>query len=172
MGKIKKVVILIASIVGAILYRLGGIGGKYFKSWMRDWLIPPLAYGLLFWLKQPTNLLGWLMVLPAIALTGGALTTYWDDSKDQTKDFIARMINWMYPKDNLYLHGLFVGLGAFPLIWAGFAWWLILIRAVILALFMGGLNWLVHKYKIKYSDWVEELGRGFAIVVTIPLLLI
>ncbi len=154
----KTLAVLIASIVGAILYRLGGIGGKYFKSWMRDWLIPPLAYGLLFWLKQPTNLLGWLMVLPAIALTGLALTTYWDDLFGGV--------------DNFYMHGLFVGLGAFPLIWAGFAWWLILIRAIILALFMGALNWAVHKYKVKHSDIIEECGRGASIIATLPILLI
>jgi len=156
MGKIKKAVILIASAISALLYRAGGFG-KPFKSWQRDWLIPPLAYGLLFYLKAPVNLVGWLMILPAILLTGLALTTYWDS---------------VFGYDSFWFHGFMVGLGAFPMFWYGSAWWIILVRAILLAIFMGGLNWLVHKYKIKYSDWVEELGRGFAIVVTIPLLLI
>lgn len=167
----KALAVLIASLIAAALYRMGG-WGKPFKSWMRDWIIPIVAYGLLYFLKTPVNLLGWLMILPAIALTGAACTTYWDNSKDQTKDFIARMINWMYPEDNMYLHGLFVGLGAFPLIWAGFAWWLILIRAIILALFMGVLNWWVHKYSIKHSDIAEECSRGASIIATLPILLI
>jgi hypothetical protein len=73
----KALAVLIASIVGAILYRLGGFG-KPFKSWMRDWIIPIVAYGLLYFLRPPVNLVGWLMILPAIALTGAALTTYYD----------------------------------------------------------------------------------------------
>ena len=75
-------------------------------------------------------------------------------------------------KDNFFMHGFFIGLGAFPLIWAGIPWWLILLRSIILAVFMGGLNWWVHKYKIPKSDWIEELGRGFAITITVPLLII
>lgn len=98
------------------------------------------------------------MILPAIALTGLALTTYWDDLFGGV--------------DNFYMHGLFVGLGAFPLIWAGFTWWLILIRAIILALFMGALNWAVHKYKVKHSDIIEECSRGASIIATLPILLI
>jgi hypothetical protein len=75
-------------------------------------------------------------------------------------------------KDNFYMHGFMVGLGAFPMFWYGSAWWIILARAILLGAFMGGLNWWVHKKHIPYSDWIEELSRGFAIVVTIPLLLI
>jgi hypothetical protein len=97
------------------------------------------------------------MIIPAIALTGAALTAYWDT---------------IFGFDNFWFHGFMVGLGAFPMFWYGSAWWIILVRAIILAVFMGGLNWFVHKYHIKYSDWIEELSRGFAIVVTIPLLLI
>jgi len=136
---------------------LGGIGGKYFKTWMRDWIIPPLAYGLLYYLKTPVDLVGWLMILPAIALTGAALTTYLDS---------------IFGYDNFYAHGFLIGLGAFPMFWYGSAWWIILVRAIILALFMGGLNWWVHKYKIPKSDWIEELSRGAIIVLTTPLLMI
>jgi hypothetical protein len=153
----KTLAVIIASIISAGFYRLGGIGGKYFKSWMRDWLIPPLAYGLLYFLRPPVNLIGWLMILPAIALTGAALTTYLDS---------------IFGYDNFAMHGFLIGLGAFPMFWYGSAWWIILVRAILLGAFMGGLNWWVHKYSIKYSDWIEELGRGFVIVLSIPLLLI
>jgi len=97
------------------------------------------------------------MILPAIILTGLALTTYLDS---------------IFGYDNFYAHGFLCGLGAFPMVWYGSVWWIILVRAILLALFMGGLNWLVHKYKIKYSDWIEELGRGFAIIITITMLCI
>ena len=156
MTKKKTLAVIVASILGAILYRLGG-WKRPFRTWMRDWLIPPLAYGLLYYLKTPVDLVGWLMILPAIALTGAAMTTYLDS---------------IFGYDNFYAHGFLIGLGAFPMFWYGSAWWIILVRAIILALFMGGLNWWVHKYKIPKSDWVEELSRGFAIVISVPLLLI
>lgn len=125
---------------------------------MRDWIIPPLAYGLLFYLKTPVDLIGWLMIIPAIALTGGALTTYWD--------------NLFGGVDNFYMHGAMVGLGAFPFIWSGVHWWTILVRLIILGGTMGALNIWINKTKIKHKDWIEELFRGFIIMATIPLLLI
>ena len=148
---------LITCIISAVLYRLGGIGG-IFKTWMRDWIIPILAYSLLFYLKTPTNLLGWLMIIPAIALTGGALTTYWDDLFGGV--------------DNFYMHGAMVGLAAFPFIWSGVHWWMILIRLIVLGGTMGALNIWINKTKIPAKDWIEELFRGFIILATIPLLLL
>ena len=74
--------------------------------------------------------------------------------------------------DNFYFHGFMCGLSAFPLCFAGISWIRMLVRAVVLAVFMGGLNWWVHKYKIPKSDWIEELDRGFAITITVPLLII
>jgi hypothetical protein len=40
-------------------------------------------------------------------------------------------------KDNFYMHGFMVGLGAFPMFWYGSAWWIILARAILLGAFMG-----------------------------------
>jgi len=119
---------------------------------MRDWFIPPIIYGLLYYFRPFPN---WWTLLPCIALTGAALTAYW-----------GRLTG----KDNFYLHGFMCGLGAFPLIWSGFSWVTILIRAIILALIMGGLNWWVNKKQIKYSDWIEELGRGAILTLTLPIL--
>ena len=138
----------------AILYRLGGIG-KPFKTWMRDWVIPPIIYGYLVY----HNHNNWWLLFPAIILTGGALTTYLDKLSSDGEG-------------NFYLHGFMVGLGAFPFIWAGVAWWLVVARAVLLGLLIGKLNWLVNKFTIPFSDWIEELGRGFLIGVSILLLLI
>ena len=138
-------------ILCAVLYRLGGIGNP-FKSWMRDWLIPVILYVYFLFFNHHN----WWFILPAIVLTGGALTTYWDN---------------VFGYDNFYFHGWMIGLGAFPLFWMDVHWWLILIRAILLTL-MGLLNWWVIKKQIKYADWVEELSRGAWIALTMPLLLI
>jgi hypothetical protein len=160
MSKKKPSILLIlgiAALIGGILYRLGGIG-KPFKTWMRDWIIPPLAYFVLLFWWHPGNLIGWLMYLPAILLTGGALTTYWD--------------KLFADKDNFYMHGLMVGLGAFPFIWAGLHWWMILIRAILLGLSMGLINKYANKWHLPFSDWIEEISRGMLILGTTYLLLI
>ena len=142
--------LLILTLICAILYRLGGYG-KPFKSWMRDWLIPPLIYAWLLYYRHPGALWGYLLVLPAIGLTGAALTTYLDS---------------IFGYDNFYAAGFLVGLGAIPFMFAGIAWWIILIRAVVLGLCWGA--WC----KFFGNDWVEELSRGAFIALTLPLLLI
>jgi hypothetical protein len=149
------IALAISTLICAILYRLGGIG-KPFASWQRDWLIPPIIYGLWGYLHH-TNLLGWLLVLPAIALTGGALTTYWDNLSSNGEG-------------NFYVHGFMVGLGAFPLFFAGTHWYLILVRCLLLALLIGQLNYWVNKKSVPFRDWIEELGRGALIASTIILL--
>jgi len=141
---------LLASCLCGILYRLGGIG-KPFRTWMRDWIIPLVAYGYLLTLWHPVSLIGWLMLIPAIALTGGALTTYWDE---------------LFGYDNFWFHGFMIGLASFPFIWSGLHWWAVLTRAVLLAVLIGGWS------AIFGNDWVEECGRGVFISATIPLLLI
>ena len=141
---------LLASCLCGILYRLGGIG-KPFRTWMRDWIIPLVAYGYLLTLWHPVSLIGWLMLVPAIALTGGALTTYWDE---------------LFGYDNYWFHGFMIGLTSFPLLWSGIHLYAICIRAVLLAVLMGGWS------KIFGNVWVEECGRGAFISATIPLLLI
>lgn len=132
--------------------------GKPFKSWQRDWLIPPLTCGLLFYLKTPSVWWQWLLALPIILLMGGALTTYWD--------------SLFHDKDNFYMHGAMIGLAMFPAIWIGVHWWMILIRLIILSVFMGQLNYWVNKKSVPFSDWIEELSRGFIIIATIPLLIL
>lgn len=155
MGKI--FVWLLATLLCAGLYRAGGYG-KPFKTWMRDWIIPVILYASIAFFCVPKHFLGWIMLVLAILPTGAALTTYWD------KLFGG--------KDNFYMHGFMVGLGAFPLFWYGSHWYLILIRAIILAVFMGLLNFFANKYQWKHSDWIEECGRGAIIILTIPLLVI
>jgi hypothetical protein len=91
------------------------------------------------------------MIIPAVVLTGASLTTYLDS---------------IFGYDNFWAAGFLVGLGALPFIWAGVAWWVILIRAVLLGVLWGG--WC----KLFGNDIVEECGRGAFIVLTLPILLI
>jgi len=140
---------LALTLICAILYRLGGYG-KPFRSWMRDWLIPPLIYTWLLYYRHPDAWYGWLMILPAVVLTGAALTTYLDS---------------IFGYDNFWAAGFLVGLGAIPFMFAGMVWWIILARAILLGILWGG--WC----NIFSNDWVEELGRGGLIALTLFLLL-
>ena len=79
-------------------------------------------------------------------LTFGALTTYWH-------------FKWFW-------HGFFIGLAMIPFAWVGIAWWLILIRAVILGVLM---KWWSDR---EDNDVKEEFGRGVLIVLTLPILII
>lgn len=146
----KILLFLLLTLISAGLYRLGG-WGKPFKSWLRDWLCPACIYGALLLWWQPSVWWGWLLLLVAYGLTGGALTTYLDS---------------IFGYDNFYASGFLVGLGAFPLMFCGVAWWTVLVRAVLTGILWGVLCDLAS------NDWVEELGRGSIIVLTVPLLLI
>lgn len=142
--------LLVLTLLSALLYRAGGYG-KPFKTWMRDWVIPVLIYTWFLIFHKPPVWWGYLMWVPAIALTGGALTTYLDS---------------IFGYDNFWAAGFLVGLAAFPMIWVGVTWWVILARAVLLGVLWGG--WC----KIFGNDWVEECGRGAFIALTLPLLFI
>jgi len=146
---IYPVVWLAASLICAILYRLGGIG-KPFDTKYRDLGCPAVCIAYLLFLWHPTSLLGWLVLLPFFGIFFGALTTYWD---------------FLFGYDNFYMHGFMCGLSAFPLYWAGLTWWAILIRAVICGIMMGVWSKWIGK------DWLEEGGRGFILAATIPLMI-
>jgi hypothetical protein len=153
---------LLLSCSSGILYRAGGMDKgnlarpKWIpvwlrQSWIRDWLIPLVSLGLMLTLWQPNNALGWISLLPCIALNGAALSTYWD---------------WLFGYDNFYFHGFGCGLALLPLIFAGLAWQWILVRAIVLGLSMGLWSFIVG------NDEIEEYGRGLLHTLTIPIILI
>jgi hypothetical protein len=82
-------------------------------------------------------------------LSWGALSTYWDV---------------VFGHDDFYAHGLGVGLALLPLVFIGVSVWLILLRAVCLAVSMGIWSNLID------TDWLEEGGRGVLIILTLPIL--
>lgn len=137
-------IIIICSLISSILYRAGGLGKeqKYWipiwmrHSWVRDWLCPFFCLLPLF-IQHPS----WLFIL-TYGLMGAAFTTYWDK---------------LFKFDNHWFSGFMVGMSAFPLIFCGFAWWILLIRALAL-----GISWGAWSSAIG-NDHIEEHGRGFLV---------
>ena len=154
----------LACVLSALTYRCGGMSKdpatnpKWIpmwarQRWMRDWVCPLFTYGalLLFW--QPSSTLGYLLLIPSYGILGLALTTYWD------------WVPFNKGKDNFYMAGFFCGLASILLIFAGLSIWFILARSIFLALFWGGMNWYLNKYAVEYRDVIEEMSRGFLLVI-------
>ena len=145
--------IWLAAILSSVSYRVGGMP-RPCRSWMRDWIIPGIVIAsmiFIFKIKAP-----WWIYLLSYPLMGGALSTYWDR---------------IFGYDNFYAHGFVIGTGLLPLVLCGSLDLLpFMIRAVVLCLAMGSLNYIVNKFHVPFSDWIEELGRGAFIILSLLLL--
>lgn len=129
-------IVLVACILSAILYRMGG-SDIYDTKW-RD-IGCSLVFLTMISLIYGVNITMWYLYFIAFGLSWGALSTYWD---------------WLFGYDNFYMHGLGCGLAMLPLIWCGIPWWVIVARIVICTL---GMGW----WSAKEDNAVkEELGRG------------
>lgn len=141
--EIVKLIILTG--LSAVLYRMGGTGGKwYFNTKMRDLGCPTACF--LFMLGTPS---AWWVHFISFGLLFGALTTYWDK---------------LFGYDNFWFHGFVCGLAYLPYAfytghWSGF-----IIRAFTVAIIMGAVS------AISNNDVVEETGRGASLVATLPLM--
>jgi hypothetical protein len=149
---LKIILILIVSSIGASLYRLGGWnkGNRLFRI-----IGVPFTFFVLFVALRGSSAFKAAYLLPYAAcfgLTMAAISTYWD--------FMFN--NW----DNFWFHGFMLGNAAIPLYWTGIHWWMIGIRAILMAILMGGLCALVK------WDILEETGRGFIFIASIFLLLL
>ena len=135
---------IIVTILCAVLYRLGGMGGAWWKNTkVRDLGVPLVCT---VWCIMYLDA-SWWQHLIAFGLMFAALTTYYDK---------------IFGYDNFYVHGLVIGLAY--LVYG--LWLVVVVRAIIMALFMG----LWCKYF--KNDYVEECGRGAIIGITLPMLLI
>ena len=132
---------LIASAVSAVLYRLGGAKG--FNTKFRDIGCPLVLLGAVIALFG-LHLGFWWAYLLCFGLSFGFLTTYWD---------------FLFGYDNLWIHGLALGLAGIPLIWCGVPWWIILARLTLCTVGMGLWS------KIWGNDIIEETGRGFLFII-------
>lgn len=133
---------VIASILCAVLYRMGGSGN--YPRQARIVGVPAVTCALAFILGCHS----WWLLL-AMGLMVGMLSTYWD---------------FFFGFDNFWFHGFMLGVAAAPIAyvtghWLGFA-----LRCVIMAVFMG--VWC----KVWKWDIAEETGRGAIIPATIFLI--
>ena len=142
---------LISGILSGFFGWTGGRGDDYWRdhptwprwilqSWTRDWLVS-LVFALSVWILGVHS---WWILL-SIPITAAALSTYWDP---------------VFGYDNYWIHGLFVGLAAFPIAIATGHWWIFLIRSLILCVWMGAWSAI-----FKDAD-IEESGRYFIVGVT------
>jgi len=139
------------STLSSILYRMGG-AEKWNTKW-RDIGVPIVGFCtmLILGVRAP-----WFIHLISWGAYFGALTTYWDI---------------VFGDDNFYFHGFACAFAyVFYALYTEF-WFPFIIRFLTCAFLIGGLNWAVNKWKVKKSDLVEELSRGFILTATMLLFL-
>lgn len=150
----KLILWLLATISSAILYRLGGC----IQTKIRDFGVPTIATGYLLTLGLKPQFWGFWGLAGAYLLhfgaLFGALTTYW-----KKKGQPARWYNWL-------LTGFFYGLSALPIAISTGNWIGFIIRLVSLTVFVTLWSELIS------IDWIEEGGRGAAIIASLSLLTI
>lgn len=144
--------VVLLSVISGILYRIGGT--KHGTLW-RDLGVPAVMIAAMFVLGH----WHWTLVL-CFGLLWASLTTYnkWVGYFFNRPD--KHTVYW----ESWLVTGLFYGLAMLPYViydgnWIGF-----LLRTSILALFVCLWSELIGK------DWLEEGGRGFAIIATLPLI--
>ena len=149
MGKI--IAWLLITVAAAILYRMGG-SDKY-PSQVRDAGVSFVSIALLwlFWVHFS------YMYIICFGLMWGATSSYHLFMKKPV-DYNHFYYAW---------HGLWVGLAMLPLLFAGFHWYMILGRAILMATLMA----LWYGIAKKNAVW-HECGRGAIIAGTIPLLVL
>jgi len=159
-----KILVLIA--LGIICGILGRLGGRAKDGSWYDFLSNTKArdlgcgliilYALIVLLGFQSKL--WWLYLLSIPAHLGAFSTYWDE---------------LFKFDNLWFSGFIVGLVFMFYCFFGIAWWLILIRAIVLALIWGCLNkCLPSKVIFWRRDIAEEFLRYMSVVITLLLLVI
>lgn len=153
---IKIILFILLCLASAMLYRAGGAGKKkkddgfnfIRRSWVRDWVIPPVAI-LALWLLKGVHWNYWWSYLLVWPLMGGALSTYWDK---------------IFGYDNMYAHGAGVGMAALSLLWV-MHWWAILIYAAVVSVSMGLISHQIKLHAVK-----REKGRGAIIILALLIL--
>lgn len=154
--------LFILALISGLAFKLGGSAknGKWNdflkNSKTRDAGCPLIGL-IAFWLLAGFKLSYWWAYLLTLGLSWGAMTTYFSFLIDPPDNVTA--IEWFFT-------GLFYGLSAFPLSWAGIHWYAILGRALALGLM---IMWLRERTG---KDFKEEKGSGALYIITVPILLI
>lgn len=148
-------VTIVATILSAVLYRLGGLGEDGTKRYpfMPKWLFNTkvrdigVCVACALWMLMCVEIKKWYLHIPSFLCMFAFMTTYWDK---------------IFRKDNFYAHGFMIGLA-----YMCYGLWLwAFVRALVLGISMGMLC------KNTENDDIEELGRGGLIAITLPLLLL
>jgi len=161
MEMLKSVLYTISlSCIGAVLYRIGGIGGKwYLNTKVRDLGVPAATLGLLYLLGGTAV---WWVWLASYLWMYVAMTTYCRVGKQLIPDPHRPVIAWY----NWLLTGLHYGVAMLPFIWYNNLWIGGCIRTFWLGIAIMAWSELMD------DDFLEEGGRGFLTVATIPMLCI
>ena len=147
----KILIVIIASIISAILYRMGGIG-KPFNTKLRDFGVPLVGLILLYILGFRAMWWAWVLTFGAYF---GSMTSYFkfDNQED------VHLWNWL-------LHGLIGGLSAVFFALSNGIWYAWAIRVILLSILIPLWSELMDEVNL------EEGGRGFLFTITMPLLLL
>ena len=159
---LKVFYVIILAFISATFFRLGGSAKN--GSWLdfakntriRD-IGCPLAFLVAFWGVFGLKIGFWGAYALTFGLSWGAMSTYFSFLMDPPDD--VNNTEWFFV-------GLFYGLSALPLIWAGISWYAIVGRAIILGLMIMWLRTRTGK------DFKEEKGSGALLILTIPIFMI
>lgn len=144
-------IILVLAIIGGVLYRLGGTSAG--SKW-RDAGVSLVSVGYLA-VRLPL-IDGWAVgaLIASFGLMWMALSTY--------RYFLPKPVDykwWHYA-----LHGFMVALAVLPVALVTKHLLFFAIRCIICSMLVGGWSHLISE------DNLEEFGRGFIIVSTLPIL--
>ena len=148
MSKKKKISLIILSSLGAVLYRLGGLG-KPFNTKVRDCGVPTVAC-LLLWIWGLHN---WIvLVITALFMFSAQLSYFKKKGTD------AKWHNWVFV--GLAFSACVLPITIYVGHWNGF-----FLRSLIVTVFTTLWSQFID------LDWLEEGGRGLIQIITLPLLL-
>lgn len=159
---VKIALVFLLAFIAGLFYRLGGSAknGKWNdflkNTKTRDAGCPLLAL-IALWLLVGFQLSYWWAYLLTFGLSWGVMTTYFSFLIKPEDDVTA--IEWA-------VTGLFYGVAAFPLIWAGIHWYAIAGRSVALAV---AIMWLRERTGKIFK---EEKGSGVLYVLSTFILII
>jgi hypothetical protein len=131
--------LIILSVLSAVLGRMGGADG--FDTKFRDAGCSVIAvFGLSLFV--PFQIGYWWVYLIIIGLHWLSFSSYWD---------------WLFGFDNLWFSGFMVGMSMLPAVFIVHSiWWIIIIRALVLAIAWGCFNKFLPK---KVFCWRHDVGE-------------
>lgn len=135
-------ILILLCVLSGVLGRMGG-SGRYPRQ-VRVIGIPLMLTIIAFFL----GVHAWWALLLFCGLSIGAVSTY--------HDYLGA--------DNFWVHGAALGLASFPLAVVTGHWWMLLLRVIVLAVWMGAWS-LIWKNAV-----VEEYGRYFPLPVSMLLI--